>query len=184
MKNEDLHIAVMIGSIRKERQSDKPANVLAEYLKGLGVHVKVLDLQKLDLPMFDDGIEHDGRTELLEAYQRMDGIIIVTPEYNHSIPSPVKNAIDYARDKELMGKPMASVGTSRGHWGGARVLPELRHIWTGAGGISLPVSLQTPMVTEFDESNPPEKWIEGMEGFVQNTLKWFMIIKSGKETIE
>ena len=95
----------MIGSIRKERKTIKAANALLMLLKAKGVEPIVLDLQELDLPMFDDGIEHDGRTKLLETYKAMDGLIIVSPEYNQSVPGVVKNAIDYDRKISFLPNP-------------------------------------------------------------------------------
>lgn len=184
MPNKKIKVAVMIGSIRKERQSIKPANVIIEMLKERGVEPIVLDLQEMNLPMFDDGLENESKTKLLDVYKEMDGMIIISPEYNHSISSPLKNAIDYAREKELFGKPMSCVGVSGGPWGGARMVGELRHIWLGVGGLSLPVAAQTPNVGDFKEENPPEIWLKGVNSFLDNSLKWFNIIKLGSETIE
>lgn len=171
----------MIGSIRKERQSDKPATVLLDLLSKQSVEPVVLDLRELNLPVFDDGIDHEGRSKLLEAYEKMDGLILVSPEYNNSIPSSVKNAIDFARSRELSGKPLAICTTSDGNWGGVRATQGIRDAWFGDGGIVVPPSLPTPHVDEFDASAPPEQWLERANGFIERSLQWFRIIKSGKQ---
>lgn len=178
MPKQELNIAVMIGSIRQDRQTIKPAKALIKLLKDRGVKTVVLDLQALDLPMFDDGISHKGKTKLLNAYKKMDGIIIVSPEYNHSIPSPVKNAIDFARDNELSGKPLAIMGTSSGSWGGARMLSQLRNAWIGVGGIALPIFSQVPHVTDFKAT---DEWTERTNRFLDQSIDGFMTIKKGMQ---
>lgn len=167
-----MKIGLMIGSIRKGRQSDKPARVLERILEENGHEVLLLDLQELDLPIFDDGIEHEGKERLLEAYKEMDGLIIVSPEYNHSIPAPVKNAIDFARNKELLEKPLAVCSVSAGGWGGVRMTSELRAAWLGVGALALPLELPTPNVKEFEVENPPEMWLEKAHKFVEKFNYW------------
>jgi len=179
MKNEELHIVLMIGSIRKERSSHKPAQVIVKLLEDRGVLVEILDLQELDLPVFDDGLDATGAEKLLEAYKKMDGMILVNPEYNHTISSSVKNAIDFARSKELVNKPMTLVTTSMGGWGGLRSVYPVRQAWFGVGGQPMKPNLQTKDVTKFDVENPDENWLKAANRFVDDSLRWFRIIKAG-----
>lgn len=179
MSSTPLKIAVMIGSIRKERKTDKPAFALINLLKERGVEVLTLDLQELDLPLFDDGLEHDGRSKLLATYKEMDAMIVVNPEYNHSISSAVKNALDYAREKELVDMPISIVTTSAGGWGGARSLSQVRNACCGAGSIVIPSFMHVPGIMDFDEND--ESWKERANGFLDKAVQWFRIIKDGKE---
>jgi chromate reductase, NAD(P)H dehydrogenase (quinone) len=178
--NTALRIAVMIGSIRKERQSHKPAEILITKLEAVGVEIIRLDLRDLDLPLFDDGIDTSGRTTLLDGYKKMDGMIIVAPEYNHSAPGAVKNAIDFAREKELTGKPVTVVGVSRGVKGGARMIPSLRNMIYGVNAMTIPTKLEVGNVMELDPGRVDEGLNKAMDEFIAKSLHWFQIIKDGK----
>jgi NAD(P)H-dependent FMN reductase len=178
MSSTPLKIAVMIGSIRKTRRTDKPAFALIDLLKERNMDPILIDLQELDLPLFDDGIEHEGRTKLLSAYREMDALIILNPEYNNSISSAVKNAIDYSRDGELDEMPAAIVTTSAGRWGGARSVSQVRNAWFGVGAIAVPPVMQIPSLSEFDGKD--EAWIENANKFLDRALRWFRIIQDGK----
>jgi len=63
-------------------------------------------------------------TEFRNILSRADGIVIVSPEYNYSIPGGLKNAIDWAsrgEDSPLLRKPIAVMGATTGMWGTARM---------------------------------------------------------------
>lgn len=179
MENFELKVAVMIGSIRKDRQSIKPAEVIVGLLKERHIDPIVLDLQELNLPVFDDGLESASRTTLLETYKKMDGLILVTPEYNHGIPGCVKNAIDFARNGELKDKPMTLVTVSNGGWGGIRAVDHIRQCWFGNAGLALRHNLQTRNVKEFDAENPDAAWLRLANNFIEDSLRWFRVIKTG-----
>lgn len=178
MKNKDLTVAILIGSIRKDRQSIKPAKAIIALLKEHGVKPIVLDLQTLALPAFDGETTNVNVNvkKVLNTYKKMDGIIIISPEYDHSVPSAVVNALEHARLKELLNKPMSAVCVSAGLWGGMRALPALRQMWLGVGGVALPTFLPVPFVETFTAD---EEWKNCANVFLSNTLKLFRIIKKG-----
>lgn len=178
-----MNIVLLLGTIRSGRHSDKVYNVIAELLKKRGIEPVLLDLKELNIPMFDDAsFDHPGVKKLTESMAAMDGCIIVTPEYNHSVPGVLKCAIDFCRKKELMNKPLASVGVSDGQFGGVRAIKQLESIWIGNRGISTPIALPTPKVKEWEGATPPADWAEKAEGFVDNALKVFGIFANGKSS--
>lgn len=71
--------------------------------------------------------EHATSKKWQEMVSRMDGLIIVTPEYNHGYPGELKMLLDKA-DKEYAHKPVAFCGVSGGGLGGARVVQQLTEI--------------------------------------------------------
>lgn len=179
---KELRVLLITASIRKGRQTPKVSHIIEQKLsEQSGIQLQHLDLLDLNLPIFTDEDPLGNAVTLLDAYKEADGIIIVTPEYNHSLPSVLKNAIDYARARELSGVPVAGVGVSEGSWGGVRVLKELAYVWQGVGGISLPVSLPTPDVEAFDSENPPADWSKRADYFLEKTIYWFRVIRDGKE---
>jgi chromate reductase len=96
------------------------------------------------IPLYDYDVEVQGIpaavTQLKEAIVAADGVLLVTPEYNNSLPGVFKNAIDWlsrppadAR-RVFAGKPFAVIGASAGNWGTvlsqAAWLPVLRTLGT------------------------------------------------------
>ena len=70
--------------------------------------------------------------ELREAIRDADAVLIATPEYNHSIPGQLKNALDWASrpagQSALNGKPAAAIGASKSMFGGVWAQAELRKV--------------------------------------------------------
>jgi chromate reductase len=95
-----------------------------------------IDLFHLDgIPMFNEDDENRPPSSVLELKKRIrnaNSVLIVTPEYNHSIPGVLKNAIDWASrpygDSAWNGKPAAIMGVSVGTFGTARAQYHLRQI--------------------------------------------------------
>lgn len=184
MKTEHLTIGVMIGSIRKNRQSIKPAQAIIEMLRKQKVDPLILDLQQLELPMYDEDLMHVGKERLLKTYKLLDGLIIISPEYNYSLPAPVKNAIDFGREGVLKEMPMSVVGVSSGGFGGARMIEALRSAWAGVGGIMVPPKLSVSKVKDFNVDQLDEDWSKRAETFVEDSVRWFQIIKLGKGAVK
>ena len=126
-------IAVIIGSIRPNRQGDKPAKWIADHAAARGdADVEIVDLQDYPLPLFDAAASDfwmPTPNEIAAKWQaklnEFDGFIIVTAEYNRSITGALKNAIDWAY-KPFIKKAVAFVGY--GSVGGARAIEHLRNI--------------------------------------------------------
>lgn len=169
-----MKIALILGTTRRGRQSEKVFKVIAGILEQKKIDFALLDPRELSIPVFEgEDYEHEGVRKLTAALKESVGVIVVTPEYNHSIPGTLKNMIDFCRQKELMNKPLATVGVSSGAFGGVRAIKQLENVWVGVKGIPLPIFLPTPMVEEFDAANPPTAWLEKANGFVDNALAMF-----------
>ncbi|MGE0425574.1 MAG: NADPH-dependent FMN reductase [Reyranellaceae bacterium] len=88
------------------------------------------------LPLYDADIQAkgfpDAVTALGEAIRAASGVIIVTPEYNYSVPAPLKNAIDWVSrlpNQPFQNKPVCMMSVSPGALGGARAQYHLRQIF-------------------------------------------------------
>ncbi|MFG1391445.1 NADPH-dependent FMN reductase [Xanthobacter agilis] len=124
---------VLVGSVRKGSFNA----AIARALPGLapeGVTVEILPSIAL-LPIYDGDIEAAGIPEavtaLSQAVAAADALLIVTPEYNYSIPGGLKNAIDWLsrlKEKPLKGKPTLLQSASMGGFGGARAQYHLRQV--------------------------------------------------------
>jgi NAD(P)H-dependent FMN reductase len=126
-------IALIIGSTRKTRFADHPAQwMLAQAQKRDDMDVELVDLRDFDLPLFDEMASNlwmPSSDPKAIAWQKkigaFDGFIFVVAEYNHSITGALKNALDQAY-KEWVRKPMTAI--AYGSMGGTRALEHLRSI--------------------------------------------------------
>lgn len=126
-------LGILEGSLRKGSLSRAVAR------SALGLAPAGLDCELLPnpgtLPLFNQDILDDGLPEsadaMIKAVAAVDAILIVTPEYNWSVPGGLKNAIDWisrAKPVPLVGKPVAIWSVSPGLLGGARVHESLRQV--------------------------------------------------------
>src|SRR3954465_5545547 len=104
MNNDKLKIKVILGSIREGRVGEKVAkNLMTELSKRDDADYELVDLKDYPMPLFEEGTPPSVREEAYDGvigkWQKKiaegDGYIFVTPEYNRTIPSGLKNAIDY-----------------------------------------------------------------------------------------
>ena len=81
-----------------------------------------------------------------------DAVLVATPEYNHSIPGALKNALDWASrpagESALMGKPAAAVGASTGMFGAVWAQAETRKVLGALGGRVIEQELPIPRAQE------------------------------------
>ncbi|HYZ39330.1 MAG TPA: NADPH-dependent FMN reductase [Stellaceae bacterium] len=128
---EPLRLIGMSGSLRTGSYSNAVLETLREKFAGradLSIH----DLRLI--PLYDQDFEGEKRPQpvkaLLQAIADSDGLVLCAPEFNHSIPGVLKNALDWASrpafSSVMAYKPVAIMATSRGALGGARCLEHMR----------------------------------------------------------
>ena len=140
-----MKLQIIIGSVRQGRQTARlGAWVGKEAAKLEGVEVEVVDLADYTLPIFDEAISPRFNPERklegevkrwLDKLAEADAYVIVTPEYNRSVPGALKNAIDYI-DFQVNRKPVGLV--AHGVTGGAQSVAHLRGIIPGVLAVSVP----------------------------------------------
>jgi NAD(P)H-dependent FMN reductase len=126
-------IALIIGSTRKTRFADKPAQWMLKQMQARDdLEVELVDLRDFDLPLFDEMASNaymPSQDQRAVAWQKkisgFDGYVFVVAEYNHSITGSLKNALDQAY-VEWAKKPMGAIGY--GGVGAARAIEHLRGI--------------------------------------------------------
>jgi NAD(P)H-dependent FMN reductase len=139
-------IAVIVGSTREGRQTDKLAAWAAKEVANVA-EATVLDLKDYPLPFFDEAISprynpnREPKPEVkkwLDTVAEFDGFVLVTPEYNRATSAVLKNALDYL-DFQMDKKPVALV--AHGSTGGAQAVANLRMALPGVGAITVPQAL-------------------------------------------
>jgi len=175
-----LYIPVILGSVRRGRQSPRVARFLAERLRRTGrVETEILDLAEYDFPIMEERLHQrddppPGLREFASRLARADGIVIVAPEYNNGYPGVLKNALDYFHP-EYKRKPVGIATVSSGAFGGLNCLAQLRLVMFNLGAAPIPAAFPVPRVQDnFDEEGNPrepmfEKWAEDF----LNELLWF-----------
>lgn len=130
-----MNIVALVGSLRKESFNMQLALTMQErYKEKMTIHIADIGA----LPHFNQDQEHDP-PEVVKAFKQSiadaDGVIIITPEYNWSVPGVLKNAIDWASrvDKVFIGKPVMTAGTTPGMLGTVRAQLHLREILSAPG---------------------------------------------------
>lgn len=125
-------IAVVVGSISRESINRR----VAKALEALGQdRFAFVDVRIDEFPLFNIDLAKDPPAPVVRMKKEIadaDGVIIVTPEHNRSIPAALKNAIDWgsrpAGQSCWIGKPAAMLGASTGQTGTAAAQQHLRNI--------------------------------------------------------
>jgi NAD(P)H-dependent FMN reductase len=153
-----LTTAVIYGSVRSNRQGIKAAQFMVNKLKERGHEVILIDPQEYVLPLldkmhkeFEEGKAPEPMEKISQLLKQADGYIVVSAEYNHSVPSALKNLLDHFQ-KEYFFKPAGIASYSAGPFGGVRVALHLRDILGELGMVTIPSFFPMSKVqSSFDE---------------------------------
>ena len=123
---DQLNIPVLLGTNRKGRNSALVAKwLISEMEKRPEIRTRLFDVADFAVPHDDYGqVLKDRFPEWRDAIIEADGLVIVSPEYNHGYPGALKAVLDLLL-REYVHKSVAFVGVSAGPWGGTRVIEAL-----------------------------------------------------------
>lgn len=190
-----MRIAIVVGTSREGRVTPR----LAHWVKRAGelygmAEFALLDLKDYDIPMLNEAPWHedrhlsDGTRRWLDDLAQADGVIVITAEYNHTIPAVLKNAFDQTHG-QLIRKPVAIV--SHGVNGGVRANEHLRQILNsniGAFSISATVAYAGNISQTLREDGEPLENSQLNDSKLQKLLDdivWYTAaIKRAKENDE
>ncbi len=157
MKSDVVNVLVLVGSLRAQSVNRQLAEVAIANAPA-GVRLQLFD-RLGDLPFYNEDIDIDPAPEAVQALRdaaaEADAVLVVTPEYNGSIPGVLKNAIDWVSrpygNGALKGKPAAVIGAALGQYGGVWGHEETRKSFGIAG----------PRVVESISLSIPTKTLDG-----------------------
>jgi NAD(P)H-dependent FMN reductase len=123
-----VKVLVFAGSMRQASLNKKLARLTAGALERAGAEVDLADFREFEMPLYDGDLEAAsgvpaGALLLRDRLHAAGSLCLVTPEYNHSIPGTVKNAIDWLsriRPSPLANVPALVMSASPGLAGGSR----------------------------------------------------------------
>ena len=155
-------ILALVGSLRAGSYNKQLAEAAVKYAPD-GVAVDIFD-NLADVALYNEDIDRPGAVAgadwLRVEVQSADALLLVTPEYNGSIPASLKNAIDWISRPHgagaISGKPLAVIGVSHGRFGGVWAHDDARKVASIAGASVLDdVTLSVPDgATRFATTHP------------------------------
>ncbi len=174
-----MHITILSGSTRLNRQSHRVALALEKWIGRQGVHtVEVLDLAEYNFPVMEEVLHRhpappEGLADFAERIRRSDAHIFVSPEYNGSYTAALKNAVDYLKEREFSRKVVGIASVSTGANGGIRAALAMQQLVLGIAGYPIPQMLTVGQVSQrfSDDGDLQDPLFErSMETFVSSFL--------------
>ncbi|WP_439693514.1 NADPH-dependent FMN reductase [Curtobacterium sp. SP.BCo] len=158
------NVLALVGSLRADSINRKLAEAAVHHAPE-GIEVTTFD-GIVDLPFYNEDIDGDtppaSAVAFRAAIEAADAVLLVTPEYNGTIPAVLKNALDWASRpfgaSPISGKPLAAIGSAFGQYGGVWAHDDARKVAGIAGANVLEdVKVAIPQsVVRFAETHPRE----------------------------
>jgi len=146
-----MYIPIILGTAREGRQSEKAARFMLQKALEAGIESEIIDVRDYRLPATDNSKKSPQAKKLAEKVERMDGLIIVSPEYNHGYPGELKMMLDMLFS-EFAHKPVGICAVSSGPWGGVRMTEQLRLVCIALHLLPTGEAVHFPKVQElFDD---------------------------------
>jgi chromate reductase, NAD(P)H dehydrogenase (quinone) len=175
-----MRVLGISGSLRRDSHNTALLRAAAERLPA---GVELVEFERLrEIPPYDADAEAAGVPEsvgaLREAILAADAVLVATPEYNHSIPGVLKNALDWASrpagKSALNGKPAAAIGASTGMFGAVWAQAETRKVLGALGGrvveAELPVAKAAELAVEDGRLELEPQLSERLEGLLAELI--------------
>lgn len=184
---DQLSIPLLLGTNRRDRLSESVAKwVFSKMQEREDIEPKYFDVRDFDLPQDHYGTEIGGDfPEWRDAVVKADGLVIVTPEYNHGYPGVLKSVLDLLL-KEYIHKTVAFVSVSAGPWGGTRVCEALLPVVRELGLAVTFTDLQFPSVrSKFDEDGNlvDPAYEKRSAGFLDELVWMSRTLRWGRENV-
>jgi NAD(P)H-dependent FMN reductase len=175
-----LKVAIILGSTRPNRNGEAVAKWVFDLArKRNDAEFQLVDLKDFDLPLLDEPVSaimgqytkaHTKRWS--ETINSFDAYVFVTPEYNHSIPGALKNAIDFLY-KEWNNKSAGFVGY--GGVGAARAIEHLRLVMGELQVADVKAQVSLSLVTDFENYhvfNPAPFHQKNLNQMLDQVIAW------------
>lgn len=176
-----MKIIALAGSFREKSYNKLTLKYMVQGAKEAGAEVESIDLRDYSMPAFDEDVEKQGAPEnalkLKEKLREAKGILICTPEYNHSLPGGFKNVIDWVsrgKDQPFRGKWIALAGASTSSWGTVRAQLAFLPVFRTLSAHVLPTQIYLPLAQNLFDT----------EGNLTDEKTKERLIALGKELVE
>ncbi len=176
-----LNVPVILGTVRTERVGPRVAKYLVRALERRGHRPTLVDPVEFPLPLLDRMYKEYAPGTAPPVLERLAGILkpadaylIVSAEYNHSVPPALSNLLDHFLE-EYFFKPSAIACYSPGAFGGVRAAMQLRAMLAEMGMPSIPSLLPFPKVHEALDADgrPASERTDKAAGRFLDELEWY-----------
>lgn len=176
-----LNLLVLYGSVRSTRQGIKAARFVANRCRARGHDVSLVDPLESRLPLLDKmykeypaGQAPEPLEHLARLVKAADAYVIVSGEYNHTVPPALANLLDHFLE-EYFYKPSAIVCYSAGAFGGVRAAMTLRAMLAELGMSSIPSIFPVPKVQDAfqEDGTPVDADYERRVASLLDELEWY-----------
>lgn len=177
-----MRIAILYGSVRSDRQGIKAVKFIQNKLTERNHNGVIIDPKEFPLPFLDKmhkeypaGKAPENMEKIHNILDESDGFIIVSGEYNHSIPPALKNMLDHFQ-AEYNFKPSAIACYSAGIFGGVRVAVHLRAVLAELGMPSIPSLFPISKIQDAfnDNGNAVDKVYDRRIVRFLNEFEWYL----------
>jgi NAD(P)H-dependent FMN reductase len=188
-----MDISIISASTRLNRQSHRVALALAAYINRDGRHkAEVLDLADYRFPIMEEVLHRHpdapfGLADFARRVRRSDALIFVSPEYNGSYTSALKNAVDYLKEGEFSKKVIGTVSVSAGPLGGLRAALAMQQLILALMAVPVPQMLPIGQVTQrFDEAGDllDPSYEKAIQNFLNNFFWLAEAVAEKKAAVE
>jgi chromate reductase len=160
-------ITLLVGTNRPDSNTRKMARHIEEIYAALKVPLRVLDLAALPPEIFSPASYAEkpkAFQPFVDAILQATGLVVVTPEYNGSLPGVLKYFIDMLQFPESFErKPVCFVGLAAGQWGALRPVEQLQQIFSYRNAHIYPERVFLPNVRELLDDSGRLKSLELVE---------------------
>ncbi|TLQ05324.1 NADPH-dependent oxidoreductase [Pediococcus stilesii] len=179
-----MRLVAIAGSIGEQSYNRMLLQFMADYYKDL-VQIDLVDID--DVPVFNEDDDLSSSEAVQKVYQKVfgaDGVILATPEHNHTVPAAMKNVIEWLSYKlhPLDGKPVWVVGASYFNQGSSRAQLHLKQILEspGVNAIVMPGNefLLRNAKEAFDDNGQlkDEGTVKFLDSIIQKFIKFVKVI--------
>jgi NAD(P)H-dependent FMN reductase len=180
-----LNVPVILGTVRKGRASEHAARLFADLLnRRAGVVSRVIDIATVPMPV-DDAGEAIKDPAFAKAMTEADGLVIVSPEYNHSFPGLLKHVLDSCLS-EYIHKAVGIVGVSAGPFAGARVIQGLLPVMREVGLVTIFWDVNIGTVAKVfaeDDRLLDDAVVRRAERFIRELIWMTKVLRHGREHV-
>jgi NAD(P)H-dependent FMN reductase len=176
-----LRFLVVYGSVRSDRQGIRAARFIVNECRARGHDVDLVDPLEHPLPLLDKMYKEypkGGAPAVMERLASLivpaDGVVVVSGEYNHSIPPALSNLLDHFLE-EWFWKPSAIVCYSAGSFGGVRAAMQLRMMLAELGMASIPSIFPVPRIQDAfaEDGTPADPAMRDRAKMFFEELEWY-----------
>ncbi|MFA6524851.1 MAG: NADPH-dependent FMN reductase [Patescibacteria group bacterium] len=186
MSEDALYLPIILGTTREGRESEKVAKYLEKRVREKpGIVTQIIDVKKLNFAGNEGRGLGKKNSDFKELVEKADGLIIVSPEYNHSFPGSLKMALDMLLP-EYRHKSVGLCSVSDGGFGGARAVESLASVMKALQLSMIKTDLNFSKVdTLFDDDGNvlDESYDVRIDTFLTELIWMTKTLKWGRENI-